>query len=162
MEWVAIAHLVRPRGNKGELIAESLTARPERFQTLEKVHLLPSERDLEVEQVWFHQDRPIFKFTGIDSISEAEPLGKQDVCVPKSERIELEPGEVFYSDLVDCEVVERGASLGRVSDYLETGGGPILLEVGELLIPFVPAICVKVDIEAKRIDVELPEGLKEL
>lgn len=162
MEWVAIAHLVRPRGNRGELAAESLTARPERFESLKSVHLLPSERDFEVERVWFHQDRPIFKFTGIDSISDAEALGKQDVCVPKAERIELEPGEVFYSDLVGCEVFERGTSLGRVADYLETGGGPILLEVGALLIPFVPAICVKVDLEAKRIEVELPEGLKEL
>ena len=161
MDWVAIAHLIRPRGNKGELAAESLTARPERFDHLRTVHLLPSGRDLEVERVWWHQDRPIFKFAGINSISDAETIGKQDVCVPRSERIELPPGEYFYSDLVGCEVFEHGVSLGRVDDYLETGG-PILLEVGQLLIPFVPAICVHVQVDAKRIDVELPEGLKEL
>ena len=161
MDWVAIAHLVRPRGNKGELAAESLTLRPERFENLRTVHLLPSGRDVEVERVWWHQDRPVFKFVGVDSISDAEAVGKQDVCVPKSERVALEPGEYFYSDLVGCEVFEHGVALGRVTDYLETGG-PILLEVGELLIPFVPAICVAVDLESKPIDVQLPEGLKEL
>lgn len=161
MDWVAIAHLVRPRGNKGELAAESLTARPERFDSLRAVHLLPSGRDLEVEQVWWHQDRPVFKFAGINSISDAETIAKQDVCVPRSERIELGPGEYFYSDLVGCEVFEQGVALGTVDDYLETGG-PILLEVGTLLIPFVPAICVRVDVVGRRIDVELPEGLKEL
>ena len=93
MDWVAIAHLVRPRGNKGELAAESLTLRPERFENLRTVHLLPSGRDVEVERVWWHQDRPVFKFVGVDSISDAEAVGKQDVCVPKSERVALEPGD---------------------------------------------------------------------
>jgi ribosomal 30S subunit maturation factor RimM len=45
-------------------------------------------------------------------------------------------------------------------------GGPLLLEVrGEgkpILIPFVKAICVEIDVPGRRIAVELPEGLKDL
>jgi ribosomal 30S subunit maturation factor RimM len=33
---------------------------------------------------------------------------------------------------------------------------------GELLIPLAKEICVRVDTEARRIDVVLPEGLREL
>jgi ribosomal 30S subunit maturation factor RimM len=45
-------------------------------------------------------------------------------------------------------------------------GGPLLLEVsGEgkpILIPFVKAICVEIDVPGRRIAVELPVGLKDL
>jgi len=34
--------------------------------------------------------------------------------------------------------------------------------VGDLWIPFARSICVTIDIAAKRIEVELPEGLKDL
>ncbi len=158
---VTVAALKRPRGNKGELSAVSLTMRPERFDDLDEVVLLPSGRTIAVEDVWWHGDTPIFKFAGIDTISDAEPLSGQDVTIDPSERIELAEGEYFFSDLMGCEVWENGERLGVVDDYLETGG-PLLLEVGPIMIPFVPEICHTVDIAAKRIDVTLPEGLRDL
>ncbi len=82
-----------------------------------------------------------------------------EVRVPFTERAPLEPGEFFQSDLVGCEVVERGTgqSLGRVSEW-QDGGGSGLLAVGNLLIPFARAICVAIDPAARRIEVELPDG----
>ena len=68
------------------------------------------------------------------------------------------------SDLVGCQVVERrtGQPMGLVTGWLE-GGPSGLLQVGnDLLIPFVRSICVVVDTAARRIDVELPEGLRDL
>lgn len=161
MERIAVARLVRVRGNRGELAAESLTAQPERFQILKRVFLEPSQREIQVEEVWWHQDRPIFKFAGIDSISDAEPLAGQQVCVPIEERIQLEPGQYFYSDLVGCEVWQGEQRIGKVDGWSETGG-PVLLEVGKHLIPFVPEICVNVDVASKRIEVSLPDGLLEI
>jgi ribosomal 30S subunit maturation factor RimM len=63
-----------------------------------------------------------------------------------------------------CEVTDRrtGAGLGRVIGWQEGGGSGLLQVEGDLLIPFVRAICVEIDPEAKRIVVDLPEGLKEL
>ena len=78
--------------------------------------------------------------------------------------MQLEPGEVFLSDLIGCEVVERGTgeSLGSVTGWND-GGASGLLEVGkDLLIPFARSICVAIDTAAKRIEVDLPEGLKDL
>jgi len=159
---VAIARLTRPRGNKGELAAESWTSRPDRFDRLESVTLFPLARKIAVESVWWHGDHPVFAFHDIHSISDAEALSNQLVCVPLAERIELEPGEVFYGDLVGCEVFDQaGTRLGQIDDYQETGG-PLLLEMGPHLIPFVPEICVKVDTADKRIEVKLPDGFLEL
>jgi 16S rRNA processing protein RimM len=97
-------------------------------------------------------------------MSDAEPLAGCEVRVPRAERIELDPGEYFESDLIGCEVIERdgGASLGRVMALRDGGSSGVLELEGGLLIPFARAICVSIEPEARRIVVELPAGLKEL
>lgn len=122
---------------------------------------------MEVECTWMHGDQLIFKFAGVDTISDAERLAGADVAIPIEERAELPEGEYFQSDLIGCEVLDaNGRSLGIVTDFEETAGTP-LLEVKtpggrELLIPFARSICVKIDTAARRIEVQLPEGLENL
>ena len=161
--WVTIALLGKPRGNRGELTAVPLSNKPERFETLKEVFLFGSGARYEVESTWFHNGSLIFKFNGVDSISEAEPLRGAEVRVPITERVSLEPGEYFQSDLIGCDVVDRrtGEPIGRVTDW-DDGGGSGLLVVGDLLIPFTRSICVEIDPGGRRIAVELPEGLKDL
>ncbi|HEY3824372.1 MAG TPA: ribosome maturation factor RimM [Bryobacteraceae bacterium] len=164
-DWISVAVLGRPRGNRGELTAESLSSRPERFARLKDVRLLGDGGSYRVEQVWDHEGVLIFKFDGVDSISDAEKLRGAEVQVPSAERIELEPGEYFQSDLIGCEVRDHssGRAIGRVTSF-EEYGGPSLLEIdhGKLLIPFVKAICVEIRPDVKQIEVELPEGLEDL
>jgi 16S rRNA processing protein RimM len=162
--WIAVALLGKTRGNRGEITAVCLSPKPERFEGLEEVFLFGNGERFEVEETWFHQGTLVFKFRGIDTISDAERLYGAEVRVPMEQRIALEPGEFFQSDLIGCEVVDRrsGQSVGRVSAW-QDGGGSGLLVVGDgLLIPFVRAICVEIDPAARRIAVELPEGLKDL
>jgi ribosomal 30S subunit maturation factor RimM len=77
----------------------------------------------------------------------------------------------FISDLIGCEVWEAGAAtpLGTVRDLQPTGdespGTPLLVVEtprGELLIPFAQEICTRIDPTARRIDVVLPAGLRDL
>jgi 16S rRNA processing protein RimM len=168
-DWVAIAVLGRPRGNRGELTAASLSSKPERFERLTRVRLLsdtlPAEAMYDVEEVWEHGGGLVFKLAGVDSISEAEKLRGAEVQVPRAERVELEPGEYFHSDLIGCEVRERvsGRVVGKVTDFQEYGGPPLLeVDRGRLLIPFVGAICVDIRPAEKLILVDLPVGLEEL
>jgi 16S rRNA processing protein RimM len=121
-----------------------------------------------VEFVWEHSGRWIFKFGGIDCISDAEVLAGTEIAIPLAERATLPEGEYYHTDLAGCEVVERssGQSLGEVESVLEYGG-PALLRVldregREILVPFVLSICVEIDPGGRRIVVDLPEGLKDL
>jgi 16S rRNA processing protein RimM len=119
----------------------------------------------EVEEVWEHSGELVFKFRGIDSISDAEKLRGAEVQVPRAERVELEPGEYFHSDLIGCEVRERasGRTVGKVTNFEEYGGPPLLeIDGGRVLIPFVKAICVDIRPDEKLIEVEIPEGLENL
>ena len=118
---------------------------------------------MEVENTWMHGDHLIFKFKGIDSISDAEKLAGAEVTIPFEERAALDEDEVYESDLIGCEVFDAtGRSLGVVTDFQETGGTP-LLQVGEnLLIPFAKTICTEIDLEHRRIIVNPPDGLLDL
>lgn len=162
--WVTIALLGKTRGNRGEITAISLSGKPERYQALEEVYLFGSGERREIETIWFHNGTLIFKFRGVDSISDAERLSGLEVRVPLAERAPLEAGEFFQSDLIGCEVFERasGERIGAVTDWDDGGGAGLLVVDRDMLIPFARSICVEIDPAAKRITVELPPGLKEL
>jgi len=161
---IAIAVLGKTRGNRGELTAIPLSGKPERFQELREVFLFGSGMCYEVETTWFHQGALIFKFRGVDTISDAELLTGAEVRVPLDQRTPLDPGEFFQDDLVGCQVIDRrtGQPLGSVSGWQDGGGSGLLVVNGDLLIPFARSICVEIDPAARRIAVELPEGLKDL
>jgi len=133
-----------------------------------------------------HHGQAVFHFEGVDSISDAEKFRGFEVFLPFAKRVTLAAGQYFVSDLVGCSVFETPANscalasspcslaeapalLGTVRDVQfageETVGTP-LLEVdtsqGELLIPLAADICTKIDPVARRIDVVLPEGLRDL
>jgi 16S rRNA processing protein RimM len=179
-EWVTVALIKRSRGNRGEVAALSETNRMERFAELSQVFLFaPGEpdtggREAKLESAWEHNGRLILKFAGVDTISDAEKLAGYEVRIPREERPELAEEEFYHSDLVGCEVVDcaSGVSVGRVIAVHEYGG-PLLLEVlpesglaeGEetgMLVPFARSICRKIDVAGKRIEADLPDGLRDL
>ncbi len=154
---------MRARGNRGELAAIPLGNHPDRTGPV-----LVNGAPLEIESVWMHGDRVIYKFAGVDSISQAEALVGAEVCIPAEERADLPAGEYYQSDLIGFEVVEQstGKTIGVVAGWQEYGGPPLLeiqnKEGKDILIPFAAAICVRIDAGTRRIEVNLPEGLIEL
>ena len=86
-ELVAIAKIVRPRGLKGEVVAEILTDFPERFEGLENVTAVSRDGErleLKIENFWFQNDRVVLKFEGYDPIESGEDLRDVEICVPES------------------------------------------------------------------------------
>jgi 16S rRNA processing protein RimM len=191
--WVAVAHILRPRGNKGEVAAELLTDFPQRLTELREVFVGDARRAdprrLSLQSCWLsqnHRGQAVFHFAGCSSISDAEKFRGLDVLLPIEQRVTLPAGQYFISDLIGCSVFEcaREASpvasspcsmstapslLGSVTDVQFTGEGvsgtPLLVvdaREGELLIPLAEDICTRIDTVARRIDVLLPEGLREL
>jgi len=126
-----------------------------------------------VRGCWLSHSRggqAIFNFEGSDSIADAEKLVGLEVQIPFADRMQLPSGSYYVADLIGCEVREKHAgAIGRVSDLQFTGEGvggtPILVvdsPQGELLVPLAQDICVLIDTSARRIEVVLPEGLREL
>jgi 16S rRNA processing protein RimM len=190
--WVQVARILRPRGNKGEVLAELLTDFPARLSSFKQIYLRSANGEPQatgLQNFWVDRNHPehgIFHFTGSGSIDSAEKFRGMDVLIPISDRVELPVGQYFVSELIGCRVFDSapGAArisspageeeqaprvLGTVQDVLFTGEGtagtPLLqlqTAAGELLIPLAEDICRRVDVVARRIDVTLPEGLREL
>ena len=122
---------------------------------------------MQLERAWMHGEHVIFKFKGVDSISDAERLAGADVSIAIEQRPATEEGEYYRSDLVGCEVFDQRARLlGTIADWQDTGATP-LIEVRtpagkELLIPFAKSMFAKIDLERRRVEVTLPEGLEDL
>jgi 16S rRNA processing protein RimM len=163
-DWVAIALLGKPRGNRGELTAISLSSKPERFDALERVFLSGHAEPFEIEEIWEHKGALVFKLAGIDSISDAEKFHGCEVRVPVAERAPLDAGEYYDSDLIGCEVINlaTGQCLGKVTALQDAGGGGLLVIGGSILFPFATGLCKLIDTANRRIEVEVPDGLLEL
>jgi len=170
----AVALLHRERGIKGEITGESLTSHFERFAELKRVFLTKTgseTKEVEVERVWDFRGSPVFKFAGVDSMTDAGKLRGYEVAVPRLERVPLEEGEYFLDDLVGCRLSDpAGEAIGTVTGWIENGP-QVLLEVvvdgeapGEepMLVPFVKAFFTALDVEAKTAVADLPPGLREL
>jgi 16S rRNA processing protein RimM len=196
-EWLLLAHILRPQGRKGEVLAELLTDFPERFDHSPRVYLAKPGFTGTAEQarpahvlgfflpVGKNSGRIVLALEGIDSITAAETLAGLDIIVPQEERMKTDEDASYISDLLDCAVYDVPAEydsslppdpatlVGTVADvhFPTTPDGTRRLEEAapllsvlsptgdEILIPYVKAYLLTLDLDAKRILMTLPPGL---
>jgi 16S rRNA processing protein RimM len=190
--FVTVARILRARGNKGEVAAELLSDFPERLPEIKEMFLRAesgARRGVVLREFWVDRNHPgkaVFHFEGIDSINDAEKLRGLEVQIPFEQRAEVPSGSFFLTDLIGCSVFELVATaspvssspcslseaptlLGEVRDVYFPGEGqpgtPLLAvdtSRGEVLVPLAEDICTMIEITARRIEVKLPEGLRDL
>jgi 16S rRNA processing protein RimM len=191
-DWVQVARIIRPRGNKGEVLAELFTDFPARLSSRLQIFLRQAQsepRAIGLQNFWVDRNHPehgIFHFEGCSSIDAAEKFRGLEVLIPIADRVKLPAGRYFVSDLIGCSLFENPVTetklsspacameeaprmVGTVQDVYFPGEGTAgtpLLQVqtaaGELLVPLAEDICRRIDVAGRRIDVTLPEGLSDL
>ena len=171
MTRIAVGVIRKAHGVRGEASVEPWTDSPDRFDELESVTLVsPDERETReaaVESVRIHAGRALIKFAGIESPEEVQQLHNWTVEIPESEARALEEDEYYLHDLVGLTLVDaEGRERGVVTETYEGGGG-ILLNVKradgrEFELPFAADLCTEIDLEGKRMIVNLPEGIEDL
>lgn len=167
---VVIARIVKARGIRGDVACDLETDFPERFQSLDRVTVqMPDERRLvlALENHWFHKGRVILKFEGYDTMTAAEELVGGRLVISEADGLELEEDEFYEYQVVGADVVTiSGEKVGIVTRLMRTGGTDLLVieaESGrEILVPFADDICTEIDVKARRITINPPEGLLEL
>jgi 16S rRNA processing protein RimM len=168
-DLVSVARIVKSRGVRGEVAADLLTDFPERFEQLHSISIIGPGKHFEesLEEYWFHKNRIILKFAGRDSPEDVRELIGCEVRIPVEDRVDL-PADAYYdSELVGCELFQRGRPLGRVTDLLKVGDSVTNLvivdsEGREFMVPFIHEFIRSVAIEQGRIEAELPPGLLDL
>lgn len=170
--FITLARVVKTQGRRGEVASEILSDVPDRFAIGMKLLALPRDlngnrRELEVEELWPHKGLLVFKFAGVDSISDAEALVGSELQVPCTQRATLEEGWKYVSDLIGCAVLDQGREVGKLEDVQFGAGEAPLLMVRDAAkrlveIPFAEAYLDGVDLGQKQIRMKLPEGLLEV
>jgi 16S rRNA processing protein RimM len=168
-EMALVGRIARAHGLRGQVIVNLDTDFPEtRFQPGAELFI---ERGgtvsaLRLTTVWFHRDRPVIGVEGVTTMTEAEALAGRELRVPADWLAPLPAGTFYHHDLVGCRVeTSDGRQVGIVSGVEGTMAGSRLViegSRGEILIPLVSHICPTIDVGAKRIVVDPPDGLLEL
>jgi 16S rRNA processing protein RimM len=172
MTWddmALVGRIARAHGLRGQVIVNLDTDFPEtRFQPGAELFI---ERGgtisaLRLTTVRFHRDRPVIGIEGVTTMTEAEALAGCELRIQPERLAALPAGTFYHHDLVGCRVeTSDGRTVGTVSGVEGTMAGSRLVIAGtrgEILIPLVSDICPTIDVGAKRIVVEPPDGLLEL
>ena len=166
-DYLVVGKVVNTHGVKGELKVMPITSDISRFDYLlfvtakyEGVY-----KEFRVLGCRIHKGFVLMKLKGIETMNDAEKLKGQDLLVQRKHAIELEEDEYFMCDLIGMDVYEEDKLLGRLVDVLETGSNDVYVvqddDNREILIPALKSVVENVDIEGKRMQVNLPEGLIE-
>ena len=170
-----VGRVRRAHGIRGELVIEPLTNEPDavfapgRRLFAGTVHgdPAPDQRTLIIEE-----SRPfkgggwIVAFAALVDRNEAERWRERYLLVPRNELEPIRDDEVYLHDLLGLEVVREGTNerVGEVIDVYELPQG-VMLDVrraqGSVLIPFRREVVQRVDLDARRLVIDPPEGLIE-
>jgi 16S rRNA processing protein RimM len=123
-----------------------------------------AERFFEVRQARRHGPALLLGLGGITDRGGAEAVVGWELFVERQALPEPEPGTYYWDDLIGMEVVAVGGErVGRLESIFRTGSNDVYVvaEAGrELLVPALRSVVAAVDLTARRIVVDLPEGLE--
>ena len=164
-----IGRVIRPQGNRGEVVVAPETDRAaDRFRVGAEVIVVRDGQPatLRVRESREHHGRWVIGFDGVRTIDEAEALRGAELVLDADALPALEHGRYYLHDLTGCAVETVAGNRVGVVERVDTPVGRALLIVGtsrgELMVPFVEPICRIVDVAGKRIVIDPPEGLLDL
>lgn len=179
--WVTVGVIARPFGIRGELKVRLETDFPERFQPGARLYWWlppkpePPETDefaprprkkpprtkppqeCHIQSVRWHGEFLVIQLEGIETRDQAEQLRGAWLLIPPEERMPLEEGQYYISDLIGMEVfTESGERIGKLKDVRQ-GAAYDFYDIGKYTIPAVEEYILEVDVPNKRMVVRLPE-----
>ena len=162
MDRVEIGVVARPHGVRGELRVHLHNPESTALDAAEEVWI--GGRAYPVEQARPVQGAYLLVVAGVTDRDAADALRGRPVEVGR-DAIDLDEGEVLLADLVGCKVeLPDGRDWGVVA-RIDTGPHQdrLVIHHGEVerLLPVADELLVDIDVEARRIVVDPPEGLPE-
>jgi 16S rRNA processing protein RimM len=163
---IPIGYVRKAHGIRGDVLVRGLVSdAASRFVVGGELRSVePTERSFTTDGVAPHKGDYIISLAGVTSRNAAEALIGTQFVIPFGDRRTLDDDEWWAEDLIGCEVIAvDGSPVGEVSDVVTGSAQDRLVvqradgTVGE--VPLVGALVPTVDIAARRIVVDLPEGL---
>lgn len=163
MELLETGKIVNTHGLRGDVKIQGWCDSLEFLLEFDNFYLENGEK-LVVKSSQIHKNILLARFEGYEDINKAEKLKNQIIYIDRDET-ELDEGEYFIADLIGCNLynIENGKLLGEIYDVLQTGANDVYAaknSVGnEIFIPVIPDVVKNIDIENKKIEINIIPGL---
>jgi 16S rRNA processing protein RimM len=122
--------------------------------------------EYDVESFDLDRNSYFLKLKGIDTLAQSDALAGRDIFAPEASFRPLEGGHYYDFQVLGSRVVTgEGAEVGTVAGILTAGGQDLLVVVcggKEFYVPFVEAVCRRIDPEKREIVIDPPDGLLDL
>jgi 16S rRNA processing protein RimM len=167
-EPVLVGVVARPHGLGGEVVVDVYSDAPGRFAPGMSMTARPpsgAPRTVKVANARPFNARLLVRFEGCASKDEAQALHGAELTVAKEDIAPLPAGTHYRFQLLGLRVRGRdGKHYGEVADVFATGSNDVYVirgPEGELLLPALESVVLKIDLERKEMVVEVPPGLTE-
>jgi 16S rRNA processing protein RimM len=168
-DMVLVGRIARPHGLKGHVVVNPETAFvDERFAPGAVLWTRSASGDeaLTVVESRRQGHRPVVAFEGFSRLEDVERLAGLELRVSETLLRPLGPGQYYEHQLAGCQVVDASGRVVGTVARVEGGAGSSRLvingEPGEIQVPLAVDICREIDVAARRIVIDPPEGLLEL
>lgn len=162
--FLAAGKIRRPHGVHGEMVVELYTDFPERLRPRTKIYLGEKHIPMTLRSIRTHNEGMLMGFVGIDTPEDAGRYRNQMIYKPIKNIPKLTEGEYYFHQLIGLHVVdETGNFLGKLTEVIETGANDVYTVTDtdgrELLLPAIPNVILKIDLDANTMKVHLLPGL---
>ena len=161
-----IGKITRAYGLGGKVCVKPITSFVERFEKLKRVYIGKDPinvTEVNVSKVTIRDKDIVVKFKGFEDRNKAESVVGMFIYIPEDELVELPEDSFYVHDLIGLKVFDtHGNKLGVISDvWLLPANDVYVVESKgkEILIPAIADVVKEVDLEKRRMVVELLEGL---
>lgn len=167
MEWIAVGHVTKPHGLKGELKLHPLISDTSLLHALRHARLDMEDgpREWLIESLRGGGTPLIIKFKHCDTVEQARELAGHTLHIPAADFPELPEGEYYWFQVLDLRVFdEDGRFYGTITEIIETGSNDVyVVHDGkkELLLPMIESVVKKIDLENGTLIFHKVEGLVE-
>ena len=171
-DLLVVGRIGKPQGIKGEVTVQVRTDDPDtRFAPGAVLLTEPAERGpLTVAAARWQNGRLMVAFEGVVDRNGAESLRETLLQVDGRTLPPPEDEDEFHDHVLrgmSAELVGGGRRIGEVVDVLHLPHGDVLVvrradSDAEVLVPFVKAMVPVVDVAARRLEIDPPEGLLDL
>jgi len=165
-EFITIGKVVSTQSNKGEVNVLPLTDSTDRFKNLDTVFLRNSNglTTLNIEKIRIKENAVILKLKDIENIQEAKMIVGSFLEVEREKAVKLPKDTYFVFEIIGLEVyTENNIFLGKVENVISTGSNDVYIVKGkdknELFIPAIREVVKNVNLENKRITINMVDGL---
>ena len=165
-EYLEVGQIVNTNGLKGLLKINPFTDDITRFERLKTI-LVDHKKELlefEIESVRYQKKQVLLKLKGIDTIEEAEKYIEDYLKINRNKEEKLPEDTYYIVDLIGLDIyTEDGELLGKLDDIFSTGSNDVYVvknsEGKQILLPAISDVIKNIDLEQKKIVVNLIEGL---